>query len=175
MDLTKNSCGECSVCCEVLTFVLAGQLKPSGVMCPNCRAPHGCGIYQTREEVCRSYFCGYRHLGLPDEWRPDRSRFLIALRPGPDGVKPGVEFTLLGSEDLLDWLPFLKFLAALSDDATPVYLSRLAEPGFQSPWVYLNDIAPLIDGLKARDLSQIKRGLGEALAILSAQPKVAIS
>jgi hypothetical protein len=175
MDVGTNRCGECSVCCEVLTFALAGALKPSGVMCPHCRAPSGCGIYQTREEVCRSYYCGWRHLDLPDEWRPDRSHFLISLRPGPDGSTPGVEFTLLGADSGLDWLPFLKFLAALADQATPVYLSLLGEPGWQSPWVHLNAIAVLIEGLKGRDLGRIKTGLGEALAICRAQPKRAIS
>ena len=175
MDVSKNSCGECSVCCEVLTFALAGALKPSGVLCAHCRPPGGCSIYQTREEVCRTYYCGWRHLGLPEEWRPDRSDFLIAFRPGPDGVKPGVEFTLLGDEARLDWLPFLKFLAALHDAGTPLYLSLRAEPGFQSPWVYLSDIPALTDGLTRRDLGRCKTGLGQALAICRAQPKLAIS
>jgi hypothetical protein len=171
MSLSDTSCGECSVCCEALTFDLGPLHKPSGVKCPHCRAPHGCAVYDTRWEVCRTYHCGWRHLGLPEEWRPDRSEILIFLRegPAPDGLQNGVEFELVGSHDRLTWMPLVKFIAALIEDKTPVYLS--IQGGLASPWVYLNNIPALIDGISRRDLNATTAALRDALQVCIDYPK----
>jgi hypothetical protein len=176
MDVANSSCGDCSVCCEALTFDIGAMRKLSGVMCPHCRPRHGCSVYDTRWDICRAYLCGWRHLGLPDEWRPDQSEILISQRegPAPDGLQNGVEFLLLGSYARIAWLPLIKFIAALMETPEPVYLSILGEVGYQSPWVYLNDIPALKDGIARRDLAKTNAALAGALQVLRDYPKTKI-
>jgi hypothetical protein len=176
MAAPNISCGECSVCCEALTFDIGATRKLSGVMCPHCRPPQGCSVYDTRWEICRSYLCGWRHLGLPEEWRPDKSEILISLREGlsPDGLQGGVEFLLLGSHERITWLPLIKFIAALMETPQPVYLSILGEVGYQAPWVYLNNRPALRDAIISRDLAKTNAALADALQILRDYPKTKI-
>ncbi len=176
MDVSNNSCGSCSVCCEALTFDLGPLRKLSGTMCPHCKVPNGCSVYETRWEVCRTYFCGWRHLGLGEEWRPDRAQILIAFRDGlaPDGLSGGIEFTLLGSHETLLWLPLVKFIAALMEEPSPVYLSLPGAVGYQSPWVYLNNIPALQDGIARRDLATTHAALTAALQVCLDYPKTKI-
>jgi hypothetical protein len=176
MDVPNTSCGECSVCCEALTFDIGGTRKLSGVMCPHCRPPHGCGVYDTRWEICRTYLCGWRHLGLPQEWRPDKSEILISLRegPAPDGLHNGIEFLLLGSHDRLRWLPMIKFIAALLETPQAVYLSIPGAVGYQSPWVYLNDMPALKDAIARRHYADTLTALEQALKVCIDYPKTAL-
>lgn len=65
-----RSCGECQMCCEVLTIE---QLqKPRNTVCRHqCEA--GCAIYESRPEPCARYHCAWLDgFGL-DEDRPDKS------------------------------------------------------------------------------------------------------
>ena len=114
--MTPKSCGPCSVCCRELTFELEGALKPAGVMCRHCQVPNGCGIHQTRPQICRAWFCGWHHLpSLGDEWRPETSQILILFRegPAPDGKMDGIEFELIGAHDKITWLPRERWLDRL--------------------------------------------------------------
>jgi len=170
-DSIPKRCGACSVCCKDLTFVMDGALKLAGVMCPHATPPHGCGIHQTRPSLCRAYFCGWHHLpSLGEEWRPDQSEVLISLR-APDGQQEGIDFTLLGSHERLVWLPLVRYIATLIVDGAPVYLSLPGALGYQSPWVYLSDIAVLKDAIAARDLDATTAALKAALQICIDYPK----
>jgi hypothetical protein len=174
MTLAPKNCGACSVCCKDLTFELSGSLKPAGVMCPHCRAPHGCGIYQTRLEVCRTYFCGWHHLpSLDEDWRPDRSEVLILFRsgPAPDGKQDGIEFHLIGAHERIAWLPLTRYIATLIVDRDPVFLSLPGEVGYQSPWVYLNDIPALQVAVAQRDFAATVAALKGALKVCIDYPK----
>lgn len=78
MALANRQCGECSLCCKVLDIPLIE--KPSGEWCGNCRPGHGCSIYQSRPPVCRSYECLWLFdQALGDEWKPSKSRMVLAL------------------------------------------------------------------------------------------------
>jgi hypothetical protein len=174
MNVSEKQCGACSVCCKELMLDLAGSLKLAGVMCPHAAPPFGCGIYATRPEVCRAYFCGWHHLpSLGEEWRPDQSEVLISFRsgPAPDGKKDGIEFMLTGARAKISWLPLVEYIATLIVDNDPVYLSLPGEPGYQSPWVYLNDIAPLTDAIARRDFAATTAALTQALQVCSDYPK----
>ncbi len=68
-----RDCGGCRVCCEHLVVDTPDFAKPAGTLCVHACAA-GCGIYETRFEVCRTWHCLWRHLpGLPDAARPDLS------------------------------------------------------------------------------------------------------
>ena len=174
MTSSPKTCGACSVCCEALTFRLGGALKHAGVMCAHAVPGKGCGIYPDREEVCRAYFCGWYHLpSLDGAWRPDQSGVLIAFRdgPAPDGKSGGIEFHLVGPRDHLTWPPLVRYIATLIVDQDPVFLSLPAAPGLQSPWVYLNTIAPLQDAIARRDFAATIAALRQALQVCRAYPK----
>jgi len=177
MNVSEKQCGACSVCCQELMFDIAGARILAGVMCPHAAPPSGCTIHQTRPEVCRAYFCGWHHLpSLGDDWRPDRSEVLISFRsgPAPDGKSGGIEFELTGARDRIFWLPLVEYIATLIADNDPVYLSLPGEVGYQSPWVYLSDIAPLKDAVANRDFAATTTALSQALQICIDYPKTKI-
>ncbi len=174
MTLVPKSCGACSVCCKELMFDIAGRRILAGVMCPHAAPPQGCTIHQTRPEVCRAYFCGWHHLpSLGEDWRPDTCEVLISFRegPAPDGKSGGIEFELIGARDRIFWLPLVEYIATLIADNDPVFLSLPGDVGYQSPWVYLNDIAPLKDAIANRDFAATTAALSQALQICIDYPK----
>ena len=74
-----RSCGECAVCCTSLEVDTPELKKPAGETCEHCTGS-GCGIYETRYPVCRTWFCLWRFVGeMPDEARPDRCGLLFGL------------------------------------------------------------------------------------------------
>ena len=74
---TDRPCGGCSVCCTHLTVDSPDFSKAAGVACKHCLSP-GCGIYETRYDICRTYRCGWKHAAwLPEAMRPDRSGVVI--------------------------------------------------------------------------------------------------
>lgn len=174
MTLVPKSCGACSVCCKELMFDIAGRRILAGVMCPHAAPPQGCTIHQTRPEVCRAYFCGWHHLpSLSEDWRPDQSEVLISFRegPAPDGKSGGIEFELIGARDRIFWLPLVEYIATLIADNDPVFLSLPGDVGYQSPWVYLNDVAPLKDAIANRDFAATTAALAQALQVCIDYPK----
>jgi hypothetical protein len=122
--------------------------KAPGVACAHCTA-QGCGIYETRFPICRSYFCGWHGLPeLDDSWRPDASGLVLSPRDG------GIEFLAFGGEAALRRAAFLDFLAQLIAEGTPAFLSVPGPPGHYPARTPLN--APL---------SRIERARwGDALA-----------
>jgi hypothetical protein len=74
-----RSCGNCTLCCKVLTVFGLKEPKPAGAWCPHCTPGSGCAIHTARPEDCRDFFCGYlTSSDLGEEWKPSRSRFVIA-------------------------------------------------------------------------------------------------
>lgn len=66
-----KSCGSCTMCCKSLEIDHFN--KPMGVLCAHCLHQAGCGIYESRPEVCRDYMCEWlmeRDLAAP--LRPDK-------------------------------------------------------------------------------------------------------
>ena len=76
-----RECGTCMMCCKVMAIDEIG--KPPGVWCPHIKRGIGCDIYQTRPGECRTYFCHWMvDAKLPDDWKPDRSKFTLAVNAG---------------------------------------------------------------------------------------------
>lgn len=77
--LSDRDCGDCTICCTVLTVDTPDFGKPGGTPCVHL-ASHGCSIHATRPHICRTWFCAWRRVAsLPDEARPDRSGILVSL------------------------------------------------------------------------------------------------
>jgi hypothetical protein len=77
--LDDRACGDCVACC-VLPDIDTPQLKkPEGQVCVHCTG-QGCGIYETRPEVCRSFNCAWKRIAsMPPETRPDRLGVMFTL------------------------------------------------------------------------------------------------
>ncbi len=146
MDQNESAvrdCGACTVCCTALAIETPELRKAPGVTCAHATAK-GCGIYQTRFPICRSYYCGW--FGLPEldeSWRPDRSGILIS--PRRDGIPQGhaareaIEFLALGGEASIRRPAFLAFLTVLLASRTPAFLAVPGPRGHYPARVFLND------------------------------------
>jgi hypothetical protein len=72
-------CGDCIACCQVLNIDEPELVKPQGTLCPNCTGS-GCGIYETRPQVCRSWNCAWKRIvSMPAETRPDAMGVLFTV------------------------------------------------------------------------------------------------
>lgn len=74
---SDKSCGSCTLCCKLLA--IAELEKPRDRWCAHCAPGQGCGIYEARPRECTLFECGWKvDARLGPEWRPDRSKFLMA-------------------------------------------------------------------------------------------------
>lgn len=74
-----RECGECTACCKISAINAPTLRKPAGILCPNCTGA-GCGVYETRPEPCRTFFCLWRRVAtMPDELRPDRIGVMFTI------------------------------------------------------------------------------------------------
>ena len=83
-----RECGSCTLCCKV--YALPELEKPPGVWCKHCAPGKGCEIHDAPPpEQCRQFFCLWMTDGkMPDEWRPDRAKFVLTIFP-PNGFVYG--------------------------------------------------------------------------------------
>jgi hypothetical protein len=77
--LADRPCGDCVACCILLNIDEPELVKPEGAICPNCTGA-GCGIYDTRPQVCRGWNCAWKRIpSLPPETRPDRLGVMFTI------------------------------------------------------------------------------------------------
>lgn len=77
--LANRECGDCTVCCTVLTVDTPDFKKPAGTPCAHL-TPRGCAIHAVRPPICRTWFCAWRRVAeMPDAARPDRSGLLASV------------------------------------------------------------------------------------------------
>ena len=72
-------CGDCVACC-VLPLIETDQfVKPEGQVCAHCTGA-GCGVYETRPAVCRTFNCAWKRIpSLPPRTRPDAMGVMFTL------------------------------------------------------------------------------------------------
>jgi hypothetical protein len=129
----EKSCGDCTVCCTALAIETPELRKQPGIACAHCTSK-GCGIYETRFPICRTYFCGW--FGLPEldeSWRPDRSGILIS--PHDDGI----EFLVLAGEAAVRRPAFTALLAKMLGNRTPVFIAVPGPEGHYPARVRINE------------------------------------
>jgi hypothetical protein len=75
-----RDCGSCTLCCKV--YEVPSLAKPANQWCSHCAPGKGCGIWQTRPDHCRAFFCMWMtDARLPAEWKPDKSKFVLTFDP----------------------------------------------------------------------------------------------
>jgi hypothetical protein len=78
-NIEDRPCGDCVACCVVTHIDTPELVKPEMTVCPHCTGG-GCGIYEDRPQVCRTYNCGYKRIpSLPEDTRPDRIGVMFTL------------------------------------------------------------------------------------------------
>jgi hypothetical protein len=133
MSSGEKSCGDCTVCCTALAIETPELRKAPGIACAHC-TPKGCGIYETRFAICRTYFCGWFGLTELDEsWRPDNSGLLISPHDG------GIEFLVLGGEEAVRRPAFAALLGRMLAGGTPVFIAVPGSQGHYPARVRVND------------------------------------
>ncbi len=76
----KRTCGTCTLCCKV--YGIPATESPVGAWCKHCEPGKGCGIWNSRPDFCRTFFCNWITLDwLNEEWRPDIAKFVFTIDP----------------------------------------------------------------------------------------------
>lgn len=152
-----RSCGTCTACCVYLQIETGGIEKPAGVPCRHLTACNGCGIYDDRPQLCRTYHCLWRSVdAMADEWRPDRSGILMQLDELPAGPDDpfSVVVVLIGPPELMLNDRFAALAGGFIESGTALHLTYLAEPGQPALRVHLNPI--LASAIAARNLVDVR-------------------
>lgn len=138
-----RDCGGCTVCCVWPTINKPEIQKQSGAACRHCTSA-GCGIYQTRPPVCRSYFCAWRTVDIfGEEWRPDKSGVLAYVET--EGIaedfdlSTGIGLMLVGNPlKIVRQKYFQDFVVTGVMSSVPLFLSLPGPRGHQAATVSLN-------------------------------------
>jgi hypothetical protein len=138
-----RDCGYCTVCCYATHVDTPEFKKEQGIVCAHCTG-RGCGIYETRYAICRTFHCGWRyatHLG--EEWRPDRSGVLVlAMRdeiPESFRYREGWNFVMLAGESAIGRLGFVDRLIDLVARGVPTFLTATGPLGAPCARMIVND------------------------------------
>jgi len=156
-----RECGSCNLCCVVPVIDSPELTKVSGAPCRHSQAA-GCDIYESRPQVCRRFFCGWRRTRLiPDDWRPDRSGVFVTLE------EQGVNLMLVGNSLKTVRQPwFIDFVAGAVTQNVPLFLGLPGPRGMQAAMLPLNN-APM-QAAAAQARGAVKDILERTLKRLSA-------
>ena len=148
-----RECGPCTVCCVALTIDDPDLRKVQGYRCRNMLPGKGCGIYETRPQACRAFFCGWRQLKwVRPTLRPDQSGVLIRLHHEVSKTtrekRLGVMITLL-TDAALKAEGLAETVAAAVNAEIPVFLHVPGPPGHTAAEARVNDV--LRDAVITRD------------------------
>lgn len=89
-----NRCGTCDACCTALGIADDQLKKIEGAPCEHLCAS-GCGIYETRPSVCRSFECQWLQIGGSEKYRPDNSGLLCFSQQFHPAIGVAVQVTEL--------------------------------------------------------------------------------
>jgi hypothetical protein len=180
MTLAEKTCGPCQVCCVALKIKAPQLRKDAQIPCPHLVAK-GCGIYESRPPVCRSFLCGWRLMPeLDASWRPDLSGVMLLAVPQAQIPKAyreaGPGWVLVISDAKKAITPRLaRLAAAMVKRHTAVFLSVM------TPRIQMNEqlekVADDLDGVmhvlhRAHDRLKpagTGKGLGRIWALYRAQ------
>ena len=175
-----RTCGPCTACCEHLIVDEPELQKLPGVLCEHCIRDGGCGIYQTRPTICRTWYCGWRRFAwLEDAWRPDQSGIIVMFEendiPNGYGSRIALKLELIGTSDALLNPSIATVLAMLFEHNIAVFLSIPGTAGYAGKKTLLNPI--LKDAVARRDQTAVSYCLLDILvsSALSPREKIVLS
>ena len=162
-----RDCGDCTVCCTVMTINKPEIQKQSGVTCRHCKET-GCAIYDSRPPICRAWFCAWRTVEIfDDSWRPDRSGVMPYVET--EGISAdfelstGIGLMLVGNPlKTVRQRYFQDFVVTGVMSSVPLHMSLPGPRGHEAATVSLNT-EEMVDAIRA---GQVKEALERALKIL---------
>jgi hypothetical protein len=81
MSMAERECGACGQCCKLIG--VRELDKAPHVWCRYYRRGKGCEVYQVRPVGCGEFACDWLlDTRLGDDWRPDRSGFVLHAGEG---------------------------------------------------------------------------------------------
>jgi hypothetical protein len=99
LEVSGRECGECHVCCDLLTPDRTRRKLPGDPPCPNSSRRDGCAIKDHRPPACATWHCAWRELAwLPDECRPDRLGVMLTVEQ--DATRAGEQYVLGRAPDV---------------------------------------------------------------------------
>lgn len=75
IPVAGRTCGECAMCCKITE--IPELQKPHNTWCQHCVDYRSCGIYETRPQRCRDFFCYFMLSDLGEAWRPSKCRMMV--------------------------------------------------------------------------------------------------
>jgi hypothetical protein len=182
MSAGEKACGSCQACCVALKIDAPELRKPSGTACAHL-VQKGCGIYDKRPPVCRSFLCGWRLLPeLDASWRPDLCGVMLLrlsetqLPKNYRGTEPGWVLVILDGEKALN-LRLAKFAARVVKRKAALFLSAMTprlplNDQLEAP-VAANDMDAVLAILRRTHAALLpahtRKGLGRIWALYRAQ------
>ncbi len=170
--VTGRVCGDCTVCCTVPAIDDALIQKKSASTCRHC-APSGCGgcgIYETRPQVCRDFHCAWRHMSeMDDRWRPDKSEVFSILERPDSSEPPALTLMLIGNPLRTvreTW--FIDFVRKAALKNLPTFLALPGPTGYRPLRALIN--SPPLTAAARTSSGQVKIFLEGALKFLRVQP-----
>jgi len=91
--MSKNICGDCTLCCKLPPIFNENEdksldynnpFKKFGEWCVNCSTRKACDIYENRPNVCREFNCLYvqsvlQNDPMDDAWHPRVANFFVTI------------------------------------------------------------------------------------------------
>lgn len=110
MTGAARACGSCTLCCKL--FPVPPLEKAAGRWCPHVAQGRGCGIHETRPQVCRDFDCQWLlNDDLGPEWKPERSKFVLSIYPGSNSLAVTVDPAFPAAWREPQFLPMLRRFA----------------------------------------------------------------
>lgn len=111
MTVSPRTCGSCTLCCKL--FPVPPLDKPAGKWCPHVAQGKGCGIHETRPQLCRGFDCQWLvSEDLGPDWKPERSKFVLSIYPGSNSLVVTVDPAFPAAWRTPQFLPMLRRWAA---------------------------------------------------------------
>ena len=152
-----RECGGCNACCVALTIDDPALRKIQGYRCPHSAPDKRCGIYATRPQMCRAFFCGWLQYGwVRETLRPDtsgvliRPHYLVSQSAGTQ--RPGIMVALL-TDAALKAEGLAETIAAAVFADVPVFLHIPGPPGHTAAEARIDEV--LRPAVLARDKAAV--------------------
>jgi hypothetical protein len=125
--IPARACGDCVACCQVLNIDTPQMTKAADQMCVHCTAG-GCGVYDTRPQVCRDWDCVWRRIdSMPLQTRPDHLGVLWTIDRQAEPQTPFDRLYFVaravGEAEALKKPPNLDVAAMLAHGPLPIFAS----------------------------------------------------
>ena len=159
LPLVENrDCGKCSACCVTLRIETEGFNKLADESCHHLI--DGCAIYESRPEVCRTWYCAWRYMaGLDEYWRPDKSNVLLRFR---GGERPGIILQSLGlPQEVFETERSLGLVTSLIENGIPVFISVPGKAGHCNAIIEVNE--RLAQAIETRRFIEMQAAMREAV------------